>query len=191
MRGGWVRGLPTRSSLRAFGPGPASPRLCPRGSWRTRASVVWTPWGHQGVAAVCPCAASCSGSQTSAWGGTWTDSWAPSGLPLGRLLAVRSPGWPRAHRDGIHETQAQLSGKSVFNFWSASGSRSQVCSRGGGLQAQQPARRPAPLRGQGPRHPLSQAREVRRASSGLSSGGLCALRPCFPSLLCMGLRRPF
>lgn len=124
-------------------------------------------------------------------GGTRTDSWAPSGLPLGRLLAVHSPGWPRAHRDGIHETQAQLSGKSVFNFWSASGSRSQVCSRGGGLQAQQPARRPASLRGQGPRHPLSRAWEVRGASSGLSSGGLCVLRPCFPSLMCMGLRRPF
>lgn len=59
--------------------------------------------------------------------GTWADSWAPSGLLLGWSLAVRSPGWPRAHRHGIRETQVQLSGKSVFNFLPTSGSHSQVC----------------------------------------------------------------
>lgn len=57
--------------------------------------MVWTPWGHQGAAAVCPCAASCSGSQTSAWGGL--------GQTAGPLLGSRLAGcWLCILQDG-HE----------------------------------------------------------------------------------------
>lgn len=88
-----------------------------------------------------------------------------TGFLNGRFLAVLSQARPRAHRHGIRETQAPLSGKSVFNFWPGSGSRSQECWRGGGLQAAQPAWRPAWLCILGFQHPFSLAQEVKGAFS--------------------------
>lgn len=91
-------------------------------------------------------------------------SWAAPGLlHAGRRLCLPQAR-PRAHHHGIRETQARLDGKSVLNFWPASGSHGQVHG-GGGLQAVQPAQ----LLGPGPQHPPSLAPG--------GEGGLGWLRP--------------